>query len=58
MKIEIEIKDPPDGFSTPQWRPIYNPMAGIIILVGEKWCRAEDRLPFGGIWRICCQKLY
>lgn len=56
MKITVEIPDPPEGYTTPERKPVYRPFTGILILVGDYWTRAEDELVLGGCTYICCRE--
>jgi hypothetical protein len=57
MKITIDIVNPPEGYSVPERKPVYLPFGNIIILIGECWVRASDRLKYGGESHICCDKI-
>ena len=57
MEIKINITAPPDGYSIPEWRPIYLPFGDAKILIGECWVYASDELKYGGGWHIWCHAL-
>jgi len=48
MEITINIKEPPEGYKTPRRGPLYLPVGDELVLIGECWCRAKDRVKTGG----------
>ena len=56
MKIEIEIPDPPEGYRTPERKPLYHPFEDVVILTGDCWVLASDVLWHGGSTHICAHK--
>ena len=57
MKITIEIKPPPDGYSIPERRPVYLPFDDTLILIGDCWQRTSEVLTHGGESHICCRRI-
>lgn len=51
MKIEIEIPDPPSGYTTPQRGPLWLPIReSLFVLIGENWVRGNQIISGGSYW--------
>ena len=58
MKIEIEIPDPPEGCSIPEYRPMWLPIdPRAYVLIGSSWWKADRETYTGGASWIVCLKL-
>lgn len=57
MKIEIEIKDPPEGYNIPKYGPLFLPIGiNTLVLIGQCWCKASHEVSNGGRYWIYCDK--